>query len=312
MHPSNPPPLNTSFSSIPASKRTSVVFEPYALHMIASVIRDLQFLRQQGYITITALEEIVERLPKPVPVSHATPHTPPPALSPTTSPRSKSPAVSVKSDTSQKPISNFIAPPRPLSAPSEISPQQEQQSLHPLAQSEPITEVEDDQNQQPIQRKPLPITFPPPPPIQPSSPQPQNEQNDNVVNAGQPQLENQLSIQKPAVPSRLSVIIPHSNSSTSTSSSTGGTGAILATRPLPLPPNAANSSPPRPQPLPVFNNKHEEAEYEKSMNRQVFKETILPAYSISVVEAMWDFMSKRFFFFFCIKNKKKKYMIFNI
>src|SRR6266542_2835020 len=99
MHPSNPPPLNTSFSSVPPSKRTSVVFEPYALYMISSVIRDLQFLSQQGYISFAALEEIIERLPKPV--VHATPHTPP-APSPSSSPvpQPESPAVSIKSDNS--------------------------------------------------------------------------------------------------------------------------------------------------------------------------------------------------------------------
>lgn len=308
MHPSNPPPLNTSFSSIPPSKRTSVVFEPYALHMIASVIRDLQFLRQQGYISFAALEEIIERLPKPV--VHAAPHTPP-APSPSSSPipQPESPTVSIKSDISQKRNSNTSITQRPPSTSSQnLQQQREEQSLHSLAQGKSIAE-EENQNQQLQQksaRRQSPTTTPQqvnttPPPLQNSSPPsqsqlPQND-DDDVVNAGQPQLE---SIPKPAVPSRASVYqpvspvpsVPSPQSSSNISPNTiSGTGAILATRPLPLPPNAPNSSPPRPQPLPIFDDKYEEVEYEKSINQQQqLKDTILPAYSLSIVEAMWDFV----------------------
>src|ERR1051326_1020119 len=106
MYSSNPPPLNTTFTSVVSPRRSSTsVFEPYALHIISSVIRDLQFLRNQGYISLTTLEEIIERLPKPV--GHSIPHTP----SPSTSPKPlKSPAASVKSINSQKPIPAFVAP----------------------------------------------------------------------------------------------------------------------------------------------------------------------------------------------------------
>ncbi|PKK68950.1 hypothetical protein RhiirC2_518189 [Rhizophagus irregularis] len=144
MHSSNPPPLNTSFSSIPPSKRTSVVFEPYALHMIASVIRDLQFLRQQGYISFAALEEIIERLPKPV--VHAAPHTPP-APSPSSSPipQPESPAVSIKSDISQKRNSNTSITQRPPSTSSQLLQQQqlqrEEQPLHSLAQGDDVGDL---------------------------------------------------------------------------------------------------------------------------------------------------------------------------
>jgi hypothetical protein len=294
MHPSNPPPLNSSYSSVPPSKRTSVVFEPYALHMIASVIRDLQFLRQQGYISFAALEEIIERLPKPV--VHATPHTPP-APSPSSSPvpQPESPAVS---DISQKRNSNTSITQRPPSTSSQIL-QQEGQSLHSLGQGNSIVE-EENQNQQ-LQQKSVPTTTPQqinttPPPLQNSSPPPQSQQNDDDVNAGHPQPE---SIPKPAVPSRASVYqpispVPSPQSSSNISSNTiSSTGAILATRPLPLPPNAPNSSPPRPQPPPIFNNKYEEAEYEKSINQQQqLRDTTLPAYSLSLVEAMWDFVGE--------------------
>ncbi|GES98273.1 VHS domain-containing protein [Rhizophagus clarus] len=313
MHSSNPPPLNTSFSSVPPSKRTSVVFEPYALHMIASVIRDLQFLRQQGYISFAALEEIIERLPKPV--VHATPHTPP-APSPSSSPipQSESPSVSVKSDISQKRNSNISITQRPPSTSSQILQQQQQQlqqlqqqeeqPLHSLAQGISIAE-EENQNQQ-LQKnsahRQSPTTPPQqinttPPPLQDAPPSPQSQSHhddDDVVNAGQPQPE---STPKPAVPSRSSVYQPVSPvpspqpSSNISSNTVSSTGAILATRPLPLPPNAPNASPPRPQPLPIFTHKYEEAEYEKSINQQQLKETALPAYSLSVVEAMWDFVS---------------------
>src|ERR1043165_1158311 len=98
MHSSNQPPLNSSFTP---SKRAStsgsqvVVFEPYVLHIVQTIVRDLQFLRQQGCISPITLDEIVERLPKPV--IHAAPHTPP-AISPTSSPvpRTESPVASVK------------------------------------------------------------------------------------------------------------------------------------------------------------------------------------------------------------------------
>ncbi|RIA90967.1 hypothetical protein C1645_135355 [Glomus cerebriforme] len=288
MHSSNPPPLNTSFPTVPPSKRASVVFEPYVLYMISSVIRDLQFLCQQGYISIAALEEIIERLPKPV--VHPAPHTPP-APSPSSSPipQSESPSVSIKSDTSQKRNSNNSIIQRPISTSSQNSQLQQQQQqqqqqkqeqpLHSLAQNKSIAEEE-------IQKQSSSLTATPPP----LHNSPQLQQNDDVVNAGQPQLE---SIPKPAVPSRASVfqpITPPQSNSNISPTPISNTGAILATRPLPLPPNASSSSPPRPQPLPVFNNKHEEAEYEKSINRQQFKDTVLPAYSLAIVEAMWDFI----------------------
>src|ERR1043165_107082 len=138
MYSSNPPPLNTTITPVIPPRRSSApVFEPYALHIISSVIRDLQFLHNQGYISFITLEEIIERLPKPVG---------PPAPSPSTSPKPKSPTVSVKSDTSQKPVPTSVAPQRPFSASSEIS-QQEEQHSHPITQSEHTAE-EDDHNLQ--------------------------------------------------------------------------------------------------------------------------------------------------------------------
>jgi len=168
--------------------------------------------------------------------------------------------------------------------------------LHSLPPSKSITEGEN-QNQQSQQasiHQQSPIATPPP--LHNSSPpQSQLQQDDDIVNAGQSQFE---SIPKPAVPSRASVYQPIQpiqpisppQSSLNLNSNTISGGAILATRPLPLPPNASNSSPPRPQPLPVFDNKYEEAEYEKSINlQQQPKDAPLPAYSLSIVEAMWDF-----------------------
>ncbi|CAG8667924.1 5397_t:CDS:2 [Funneliformis caledonium] len=297
MYASNSPPPDASYTSVNPSMKTSVIskvsgIEPYVSHIVQNVTRDLEFLRQQGCISSIAFDEIVERLPKPI--FHAAPHTPPPAPSPTSPVRSESSDVSVKSDTSKKHNSITSIPQRPLSASSQIS---QEQPMYPSVQQK----LEDDENQRQSQQisaqlrsiSPFRET---PPLLSTPPPLPHLMQNREVRIPDQSQIEYQSIMSRPDLPSRVSSSqqVGHHSQPSSAASSISNTGAIIATRPLPHPPNSSGSSPPCPQVLPVFNNKQEEAEYEKSMNRKPKRESVLPAYSISLVEALWDFRDLSF------------------
>ncbi|CAI2176155.1 20275_t:CDS:2 [Funneliformis geosporum] len=257
MYANNPTRMDTSYTSVTPSMKTSVISkvsgnEPYVSHIVQNVTRDLEFLRQQV--------------------------------------RSETSEVSVKSDTSKKHDSNTSIPQRPLSASSQIS---QEQPMHPSVQQkiEEENEIQRQSQQISAQRRSITPLRETPPLLSTPPPLPHLMQNQEVGIADQSQIEYQSIMSRPDLPSRVpgfQQVCPQSQHS-STASLISNTGAIIATRPLPFPPNASNSSSPCPQPLPAFNSKQEEAEYEKSMNRKPKRESVLPAYSISLVEALWDF-----------------------
>nr|CAG8519947.1 6341_t:CDS:2 [Entrophospora candida]CAG8554317.1 10881_t:CDS:2 [Entrophospora candida] len=54
-----------SLTTNSTSNGVVVVLEPYAIHIINSIVQDLTFLHQQGYIEKDVLDEISSKLPKP-------------------------------------------------------------------------------------------------------------------------------------------------------------------------------------------------------------------------------------------------------
>ncbi|KAG9300199.1 hypothetical protein G9A89_002645 [Geosiphon pyriformis] len=72
-----------SLSTNSSNSGAPIIYEPYVWHIIQGVIRDLQFLCDQNYLSPIALAEIVNRLPKPqsfqaaqLPSSVSTQHIP--------------------------------------------------------------------------------------------------------------------------------------------------------------------------------------------------------------------------------------------
>ncbi|CAG8476248.1 7989_t:CDS:2 [Paraglomus brasilianum] len=72
-----------SLSSTQSTTNTKFSCDPHVLYILQGIVRDLQFLCDGGYITRIALDEIIDKLPKPV--THFIPNNTP-AASPSPSP----------------------------------------------------------------------------------------------------------------------------------------------------------------------------------------------------------------------------------
>ncbi|CAG8722651.1 5257_t:CDS:1, partial [Acaulospora colombiana] len=81
------------------SNGTLTPFEPFVLHIVEGINRDLTLLNKFGYLKNNDYEDIVERLPKLF-EPHAAPHTPPgpSPVSTTPTPGMGSPGTSSKRD----------------------------------------------------------------------------------------------------------------------------------------------------------------------------------------------------------------------
>ncbi|CAG8452272.1 15920_t:CDS:1 [Dentiscutata erythropus] len=262
MDSNNPTPITPTTPTTSFAKRSSTFsngvsppLDPPILHILSGILRDLQFLNTQRYISDFALQEIIERLPKPaLPAATHSPAVLSPRSSPVPVPQVGSPAPSVHSEQSK--VDSEL-----VHSESKNTSIREIQYLHSQSATDsqsPLSSINDQQEHK-------------------------------------PEIPGKEDLDQPTPISETTTSIPISETTTSTPISettirTPTPRYSMSRGPLPCPPNSTNNTPPQhPTVPPNFISKQQEAEFYANQNRTPKIHDMLPAYSPQIVEAQWDF-----------------------
>ncbi|KAF0462059.1 SH3-domain-containing protein [Gigaspora margarita] len=153
MDSNNPTPLTPTTPTTLLAKRSSTFsngvlqsLDPPILHILSGILRDLQFLNQQRYISDFALQEIIERLPKPTIPVLSPRSSPVPLPVPAPAPQVGSPVPSVHSEHSKVDVEVVHSESKNTSTIHEIQYLQSQSSTD---SQQPLLSINDQQEHKP-------------------------------------------------------------------------------------------------------------------------------------------------------------------